>query len=162
VKPQCSINFLSLLLYMQFLIRYELGCINKHFIEFLNQHQKWHKLVKERILGYNNAFFRTLHKVIANVPPFKKLSQMVIRTIALNMIKIKVLEGDKIINFKEKWDSFFFVYSGEVIVNVINQKTNEKIPFSVLTSGCSFNFYNSILNYESIFEFEALTHWSLL
>lgn len=45
---------------------------------------------------------------------------------------------------------------------MVNQETGERTPFQVLTEGACFNFYTSVLGYQSLFEVVAHTNARLL
>ena len=113
-------------------------------------------------MKYQDPFFKSLHTMIKNIPILKKLGQTALRNICLELKPIKAYEDKVIIKVKECFKSAFFIYSGEVLVNVVNPETGERIPFLILQHGSCFNFYTAMLGYYSLFEYVALSSWKFL
>ncbi|CAI2367321.1 unnamed protein product [Moneuplotes crassus] len=131
------------------------------FVQFLNTHMKCKIKIKKN-LAYRDPYFKTLHKIVSYIPSLKAIPEATIQTICFRLSRVRMMEKKRIIRYLEICRNTYFVFSGEVKVNVITQDNFERIPFLVLKAGSCFNFYNSILGYTCLFEFIAETHCSLL
>lgn len=136
---------------------------NKEDLErFLTNHKESKIKILEDVYKYNDPFFKTLHKIVRNVPILSSLDQTTIRNLCLAVKKVHRIRGSKIIRLKEICSTTFLLYSGVVWVYVVDPETQERTVFQYLSQGSWFNFITSILGYSSIFEFEADSEWTLM
>ena len=137
------------------------GRLNKEALaEYLKYNDSKIKMYK-RMYKYNDPFFQTLIKWVKNIPFFRGISHSSIKTLIFKMKRVKINAGTTIINFKE-YSNCFFLHSGVINVNIIDEKTNFKYQFQHLKEGSSFNITNWILKQYSLFEFVSETDWVLM
>lgn len=128
------------------------------FLDFLDSHKKCQVKLEKQILTYKDPFFKTLEKILASIQSFKNVKSSILRKICLKMKTVKISQHKRVIRHLEICRKAFFIFEGEVRINVLDPKTYDRVKFMILKPGSSFNFHNSILGYPALFEFVAESH----
>lgn len=131
------------------------------FLSFLDDFTQCRISIESKMTEYQDNFFDSLHKLIRSVSFLSELPNESIRDLVLSLKRKPALSHSVIINVREICDKTYFILSGLVWVSVVDPKTGKKFPFQYLKEGSSFNFINWLLQYESLFLFEATSYWVL-
>ena len=132
--------------------------LEKYFSDYIDSQQIMLNLMHK----YNDPFFKTLHRIIKNIPKLSFLDYDSVRSMVFMMSKHHTSVNKTIIKAQEICNRIYFVYSGVIGIYVIDPKTKDKIPFQYLCEGSAFNFSNSVLGYYSLFEIISETECTLM